>query len=39
MMAIHDDHLHDDAGGAFPVVIEDNDTKVSELNDDEVIEQ
>jgi hypothetical protein len=39
MMAIHDDHLHDDADGAFPVVIEDNDTEVSELNDDEVIEQ
>jgi len=38
-MAIHDDHLHDDADGAFPVVIEDNDTEVSELNDDEVIEQ
>jgi len=39
MMAIRDDHLHDDAEGAFPVVIEDNDTEVSELNDDEVIEQ
>jgi len=38
-MAIRDDHLHDNADGAFPVVIEDNDTKVSELNDDEVIEQ
>ena len=38
-MAICDDHLHDDADGAFPVVIEDNDTKVSELNDNEVIEQ
>jgi len=39
MMAIRDDHLHYHADGAFPVVIEDNDTKVSELNDDEVIEQ
>jgi hypothetical protein len=39
MMAIRDDHLHDDADGAFPVVIEDNDTEVSELDDDEVIEQ
>jgi hypothetical protein len=39
MMAIHDDHLHNDADGAFPVVIEDNDTEVSELDDDEVIEQ
>jgi hypothetical protein len=39
MMAIRDDHLHDDADGAFPVVIEDNDTEVSELNDNEVIEQ
>jgi hypothetical protein len=39
MMAIHDDHLHDDADGAFPVDIKDNDTEVSELNDDEVIEQ
>jgi hypothetical protein len=32
MMAIRDDHLHDDADGAFPV-IEDNNTEVSELND------
>jgi hypothetical protein len=39
MMAIRDDHLHDDADGAFPVVIKDNDTEVSELNDDEVIKQ
>jgi hypothetical protein len=39
MMAIHDDYLHDNADGAFPVVIEDNDTEVSELDDDEVIEQ
>jgi len=39
MMAIRDDHLHDNTDGAFPVVIEDNDTKVSELDDDEVIEQ
>jgi hypothetical protein len=39
MMAVCDDHLHDDADGAFPVVIEDNDTEVSELDDDEVIEQ
>jgi hypothetical protein len=39
MMAIRDDHLHDDADGAFPVVIKDNDTEVSELDDDEVIEQ
>jgi hypothetical protein len=39
MMAIRDDHLHDDADGAFPVVIEDNNTKVSELDDDEVVEQ
>jgi hypothetical protein len=39
MMAIRDDHLHDDADGAFPVVIEDNDTEVSELDDDEVIKQ
>jgi len=39
MMAICDDHLHDDADGAFPVVIEDNNTKVSELDDDEVVEQ
>ena len=39
MMAIHDDHLHDNADGAFPVVIEDNNTEVSELDDDEVIEQ
>jgi len=39
MMAIRDDHLHDNADGAFPVVIEDNDTKVSELDDDEVIKQ
>ena len=31
-MAIRDDHLHDDADGAFPV-IEDNNTEVSELND------
>jgi hypothetical protein len=38
-MAICDDHLHDNADGAFPVVIEDNDTEVSELDDDEVIEQ
>jgi len=38
MMAICDDHLHDDADGAFPV-IEDNDTEVSELDDNEVIEQ
>jgi hypothetical protein len=38
MMAIRDDHLHDNADGAFPVVIEDNDTEVSELDDDEVIE-
>jgi len=39
MMAVRDDHLHDDADGAFPVVIKDNDTEVSELDDDEVIEQ
>ena len=39
MMAICDDHLHGDADGAFPVVIEDNDTEVSELGDDEVIKQ
>jgi hypothetical protein len=39
MMAIRDDHLHDDADGAFPVVVEDNDTEVSELDDDEVIKQ
>jgi len=39
MMAIRDDHLHDDADGSFPVVIEDNDTEVSELDDDEVTEQ
>jgi hypothetical protein len=39
MMAIHDDHLHDNADGAFPVVIKNNDTEVSELDDDEVIEQ
>ena len=39
MMAICDDHLHHHADGAFPVVIEDNDTEVSELDDDEVIEQ
>src|SRR5580693_890614 len=38
MMAIRDDHLHDEADGAFPVVIEDNDTEVSELDVDEVIE-
>jgi len=38
-MAICDDHLHHHADGAFPVVIEDNDTEVSELDDDEVIEQ
>ena len=38
-MAIRDDHLHDDADGAFPVVIKNNDTEVSELDDDEVIEQ
>jgi hypothetical protein len=34
MMAICDDHLHDDADGAFPVVIEDNNTEVSELDDE-----
>jgi len=39
MMAICDDHLHDNADGAFPVVIEDNNTEVSELDDDEVIKQ
>jgi len=39
MMAICDDHLHDNADGAFPVVIKDNNTEVSELDDDEVIEQ
>ena len=39
MMAIRDDHLHDNADGAFPVVIKDNDTEVSELDDNEVIEQ
>jgi hypothetical protein len=39
MMAVRDDHLHDDADGAFPVVIEDNDAEVSELDDNDVIEQ
>jgi hypothetical protein len=39
MMVIREDQLHDDANGAFPVVIEDNDTEVSEPDDDEVIEQ
>jgi len=39
MMAIRDDHLHDDADGAFPVVIKDNDTEVSELDDNEIIKQ
>jgi len=39
MMVIREDQLHDDANGAFPVVIKDSDTKVSEPNDDEVIEQ
>jgi hypothetical protein len=39
MMVIHEDQLHDDANGAFPVVIEDSDTEVSEPDDDEVIEQ
>jgi hypothetical protein len=39
MMAIHHDHLHNNTDGAFPIVIEDRDTEVSEPNDNEVIEQ
>ena len=39
MMAIRDDHLHNDADGVFPMVVEDSDTEVSEPDDNEHIEQ
>ena len=38
-MAIRDDHLHNDADGVFPMVVEDSDTEVSEPDDNEHIEQ
>jgi len=39
MMAIRQDRLQWDADGAFPVVVEDSDTKSSELDDSDAIKQ
>jgi len=39
MMVIHEDHLQYDADGAFPVIVEESDFKLSEPNDSDAIEQ
>jgi len=39
MMVICEDHLQDDADGAFPIVVEESDFKPSEPDDSDAIKQ
>jgi hypothetical protein len=39
MMVIHEDHLQDDADGAFPIIVEESNFEPSEPDDSDAIEQ